>query len=176
MLTQPRRHSNHDACFWEDVSDDDRFDIFFPQEARGVYIYFLAKISELLDTVFFVLRKKDRQISFLHMYHHTVMPMISWGATKYYPGGHGTFIGKCLALAPAGPQTEIRKFIDLTLTFCFSPGTINSFVHIIMYSYYFLSALGPQLQPYLWWKKHITNMQMVSSVRSIRAKIKYDTL
>lgn len=27
------------------------------------------------------------------MYHHTVMPMISWGATKYYPGGHGTFIG-----------------------------------------------------------------------------------
>lgn len=64
------------------------------QEARGVYIYFLAKISELLDTVFFVLRKKDRQISFLHLYHHTVMPMISWGATKYYPGGHGTFIGK----------------------------------------------------------------------------------
>lgn len=64
------------------------------QEARGVYLYFLAKISELLDTVFFVLRKKDRQISFLHLYHHTVMPMISWGATKYYPGGHGTFIGK----------------------------------------------------------------------------------
>lgn len=64
------------------------------QEARGVYLYFLAKISELLDTVFFVLRKKERQISFLHLYHHTVMPMISWGATKYYPGGHGTFIGK----------------------------------------------------------------------------------
>lgn len=61
--------------------------------ARGCYVYFLAKISELLDTVFFVLRKKERQISFLHMYHHTVMPMISWGATKYYPGGHGTFIG-----------------------------------------------------------------------------------
>lgn len=61
--------------------------------ARGCYVYFLAKISELLDTVFFTLRKKDNQISFLHLYHHTVMPMISWGATKYYPGGHGTFIG-----------------------------------------------------------------------------------
>ncbi|KOB51911.1 Elongation of very long chain fatty acids protein, partial [Operophtera brumata] len=61
--------------------------------ARGVYIYFLAKISELLDTVFFVIRKKERQITFLHLYHHTVMPMISWGATKYYPGGHGTLIG-----------------------------------------------------------------------------------
>lgn len=64
------------------------------QVAKAVYIYFLAKISELLDTVFFVLRKKERQITFLHMYHHTVMPLISWGATKYYPGGHGTFIGE----------------------------------------------------------------------------------
>lgn len=100
--------------------------------ARGCYLYFLAKISELLDTVFFVLRKKERQISFLHMYHHTVMPMISWGTTKYYPGGHGTFVG-----------------------------VINSFVHIIMYTYYLLAALGPQYQKYLWWKKYITNIQMV---------------
>lgn len=99
--------------------------------ARGVYIYFLAKLSELLDTVFFVLRKKENQITFLHLYHHTVMPMISWGTTKYYPGGHGTFIG-----------------------------VINSFVHIIMYTYYFLAALLPQYQKYLWWKKYITTLQM----------------
>ncbi|XP_063989125.1 very long chain fatty acid elongase 7 isoform X1 [Diachasmimorpha longicaudata] len=99
--------------------------------ARGVWIYFLAKLSELLDTVFFVLRKKERQISFLHMYHHTVMPLISWGATKYYPGGHGTFIG-----------------------------VINSFVHIVMYTYYLLAAALPQYQQYLWWKKYITTLQM----------------
>ncbi|XP_043786686.1 elongation of very long chain fatty acids protein AAEL008004 isoform X1 [Apis laboriosa] len=99
--------------------------------ARGVYIYFLAKLSELLDTVFFVLRKKENQITFLHLYHHTVMPMVSWGATKYYPGGHGTFIG-----------------------------VINSFVHIIMYTYYLLAALLPQYQKYLWWKKYITTLQM----------------
>lgn len=105
----------------------------FLQVAKGVYVYFLAKISELLDTVFFVLRKKDNQITFLHLYHHTVMPMISWGATKYYPGGHGTFIG-----------------------------FINSFVHIIMYTYYMMAAMGPQYQKYLWWKKYITTMQMVS--------------
>ncbi|GAB0088752.1 Elongation of very long chain fatty acids protein [Sergentomyia squamirostris] len=100
--------------------------------ARGCYVYFLAKITELMDTVFFVLRKKERQISFLHMYHHTVMPMISWGVTKYYPGGHGTFIG-----------------------------VINSFVHIVMYSYYLFAAMGPQFQKYLWWKKYITNLQMI---------------
>lgn len=43
----------------------------------------------------------------------------------------------------------------------FSTGTINSFVHIIMYSYYLLAAMGPRVQKYLWWKKHITNLQMV---------------
>ncbi|XP_072940462.1 very long chain fatty acid elongase 7-like [Epargyreus clarus] len=100
--------------------------------ARGVYIYFLAKMSELLDTVFFVIRKKERQITFLHMYHHTVMPMISWGATKYYPGGHGTLIG-----------------------------VINSFVHIIMYTYYMLAAMGPQYQKMMFWKRHITTLQML---------------
>lgn len=41
-------------------------------------------------------------------------------------------------------------------------GVINSFVHIVMYSYYLLSAFGPEVQKYLWWKKHITNMQMVN--------------
>lgn len=30
-----------------------------------------------------------------------------------------------------------------------------------MYAYYLLSALGPQIQKYLWWKKYITTMQMV---------------
>lgn len=103
------------------------------QVARGVYVYFLAKISELLDTVFFVIRKKNNQITFLHLYHHTVMPMISWGAAKYYPGGHGTLIG-----------------------------VINSFVHIIMYTYYMFAACGPQFQKYLFWKRHITTLQMVN--------------
>lgn len=97
-----------------------------------MYVFYLAKISELLDTVFFVLRKKYTQVTFLHLYHHAVMPMVSWGVVKYFPGGHAVFIG-----------------------------LVNSFVHIIMYTYYMLSALGPHLQKYLWWKKYITNLQMV---------------
>lgn len=64
------------------------------------------------------------------------MPMVSWGCTKYYPGGHGTLIG-----------------------------TINSFVHIIMYTYYMLAAMGPQFQKYLWWKKYITTLQMVKRIK-----------
>ena len=40
--------------------------------------------------------------------------------------------------------------------------TCNSFVHVIMYAYYGLSAIGPQMRPYLWWKRYITKLQLVS--------------
>ena len=100
--------------------------------ARGVYMYFLCKIIELLDTVFFVLRKKQRQISFLHLYHHAMMPICAWIGVRFVPGGHGTLLG-----------------------------VINAFIHIIMYAYYMLSAFGPHMQKYLWWKKHLTSLQLV---------------
>ena len=52
---------------------------------------------------------------------------------------------------------------------CFSGivfGTINSFVHTIMYLYYGLAAMGPHMQKYLWWKKHLTKVQLVSLFKS----------
>nr|CAD7434095.1 unnamed protein product [Timema monikensis] len=102
------------------------------QMARACWCYMICKVVELLDTVFFVLRKKSNQISYLHLYHHTLMPVCSWIGVKFLPGGHGTLLG-----------------------------LINSFVHIIMYSYYLFAGLGPRFQKYLWWKKHLTTMQMV---------------
>nr|CAD7269424.1 unnamed protein product [Timema shepardi] len=86
----------------------------------------------LILQVFFVLRKKNNQISYLHLYHHTFMPVCSWIGVRFLAGGHGTLLG-----------------------------LINSFVHIIMYSYYLFAGLGPRFQKYLWWKKHLTTMQMV---------------
>jgi elongation of very long chain fatty acids protein 7 len=40
---------------------------------------------------------------------------------------------------------------------------LNSLVHVVMYSYYFMAALGPKMQKYLWWKKYLTSMQLVSN-------------
>ncbi|CAH1154318.1 unnamed protein product [Phaedon cochleariae] len=100
--------------------------------AKGVWLYFFFKLTELLDTVFFVLRKKYNQVTYLHLYHHTLMPVCAWIGVTFLPGGHGTLLG-----------------------------LINSFIHVIMYAYYFLSSLGPQYQKYLWWKRHLTKMQMV---------------
>ena len=66
------------------------------QIAGTVWTYFIVKVIDLLDTIFFVLRKKQNQVSFLHVYHHAGMVVGGWAATKYLPGGHVTFLGKLL--------------------------------------------------------------------------------
>lgn len=33
-----------------------------------------------------------------------------------------------------------------------------------MYAYYFLAALGPKVQRFLWWKKYLTSMQMIQFI------------
>jgi hypothetical protein len=41
-------------------------------------------------------------------------------------------------------------------------GFINSLVHVIMYFYYMVAAMGPKYQKYIWWKKYMTWIQLVS--------------
>ncbi|XP_033211286.1 elongation of very long chain fatty acids protein AAEL008004-like [Belonocnema kinseyi] len=103
--------------------------------ARGCWWYYFSKFTEFMDTIFFVMRKKYDHISTLHVIHHGCMPMSVWFGVKFTPGGHSSFFG-----------------------------LLNTFVHIIMYSYYLLAALGPKVQPYLWWKKYLTVLQMVQFV------------
>ncbi|XP_058806697.1 elongation of very long chain fatty acids protein AAEL008004-like isoform X2 [Phymastichus coffea] len=109
-----------------------------PQVLRMVHAswwYYFSKFTEFMDTIFFVLRKKTDHVSTLHVIHHGCMPMSVWFGVKFTPGGHSTFFG-----------------------------LLNTFVHIIMYSYYLLAALGPKVQPYLWWKKYLTAFQMLQFV------------
>ncbi len=37
----------------------------------------------------------------------------------------------------------------------------NLLVHVVMYTYYFFAAFGPRFQKYLWWKRHLTKLQLV---------------
>lgn len=53
-------------------------------------------------------------------------------------------------------------FFSVYTTVAFFIGLANTFVHIIMYSYYGLAAIGPHMQKYLWWKKYLTSLQLVS--------------
>lgn len=100
--------------------------------AKVSWWFYFSKIIELMDTVFFVLRKKNNQISFLHVYHHSTMPLLWWTGVKFVPGGES-----------------------------YQCASINSFIHVLMYTYYLLSAMGPQMQKFLWWKKYMTTLQLV---------------
>ena len=77
-----------------------------------VWIHYHNKFVELADTFFMVLRKKNKQISFLHVYHHAMLIWAWYFVCAYAPGGESYFGALC-----------------------------NSAVHVVMYCYYAMSLL-----------------------------------
>lgn len=103
---------------------------------RAAWLFYFSKYIELLDTVFFLLRKKQNQVTFLHIFHHSVLPWTWWwGITLTPAGGMGSF-----------------------------HAVVNACVHVIMYTYYGLAAAGPHFRKYLWWKKYMTAIQLIQFV------------
>jgi len=98
---------------------------------RMSWWYFFSKFIDFMDSFFFVLRKKDNQLTLLHIIHHSTMPIFSWCGVKFAGGGNTTF-----------------------------GGTVNMLVHVFMYAYYFLAATGIRKE-YLWWKRYLTKFQLV---------------
>ncbi|XP_037294992.1 elongation of very long chain fatty acids protein 7-like [Manduca sexta] len=94
----------------------------------------IIKMLEMFETVFFLLRKKKHQASFLHVHHHISSLILIWAGVKYVGGG-------------------ITSFTPM----------VNNAVHIIMYTYYLLSSEGsPAVKNVLMkHKKWITTMQMI---------------
>lgn len=90
---------------------------------HGLFVYWISKFVELMDTIYMILRHKSRQISFLHVWHHSSITMLAdWAYTR--------------ASWPA-----IVPVIAL-----------NSTVHVFMYGYYFLTAVYP-LHDFTWKKR-----------------------
>lgn len=46
----------------------------------------LKPLSPLFSQVIFILRKKDGQVTFLHVFHHSVLPWSWWWGIKIAPG------------------------------------------------------------------------------------------
>ena len=46
------------------------------QRAFAVWLYYIQKYFEYLDTIFFVLRQSWRQVTFLHVYHHASVALV----------------------------------------------------------------------------------------------------
>lgn len=44
----------------------------------GFYLFMLLRMFEYMETVFFILRKKMAQASFLHVFHHIGSTLMTW--------------------------------------------------------------------------------------------------
>jgi elongation of very long chain fatty acids protein 4 len=81
---------------------------------NAIWLHYNNKYLELLDTVFMVLRKKNAQLSFLHIYHR----LLIWAWWMV-----------CFVI-------KNNDCIDAYFGACMNAG-----IHVIMYSYYLMAAL-----------------------------------
>merc|ERR1711920_1007577 len=99
----------------------------------------VSKVWDFMDTIFIVLGKKWRQLSFLHVYHHTTIFLFYW------------------------LNSHVNYDADIWLTVA-----LNGFIHTVMYTYYFICMhtkvpeTGKSLP--IWWKSSLTLMQLIQFV------------
>jgi len=115
------------------------FDTENPPAANLLWLFYVSKVWDFWDTIFIVIGKKWRQLSFLHVYHHTTIFLFYWlNSNVFYDG-------------------------DIYLTIL-----LNGFIHTVMYTYYFICmhtkmpGTGKSLP--IWWKSYLTLMQMIQFV------------
>lgn len=54
------------------------------------YGYFILKLTDYFDTIFFILRKKDAHVSFLHVYHHVAVSVAAYICVLFATGLYRT--------------------------------------------------------------------------------------
>eukprot|EP00048_Salpingoeca_helianthica_P020236 m.5590 g.5590 ORF g.5590 m.5590 type:complete len:272 (-) comp4564_c0_seq1:24-839(-) len=87
----------------------------FTQETEFfIFLHYFSKLVDFCDTFFIILRKKNEQLTFLHVYHHASIIAI-WGILLHW--GYG---GGAVAFG----------------------AWINSLVHVLMYSHYLITSFG----------------------------------
>jgi len=110
-----------------------------PPMANLIWLFYMSKIWDFWDTIFIVLGKKWRQLSFLHVYHHFTIFLFYW------------------------LNVNVQYDADVYLTIL-----LNGFIHTVMYTYYFvcmhtkIPETGKSLP--IWWKSSLTLMQLIQFV------------
>ncbi|XP_043497199.1 elongation of very long chain fatty acids protein 1-like [Polistes fuscatus] len=100
------------------------------------WLAIISKMMDMLETAIFILRKKEKQISFLHLYHHISTLLIGWIL------GKNNIDGMALVIP-----------------------LVNCSVHVIMYIYYFFSSFEGKIRIIVSKYKHwITIMQMTQFI------------
>jgi elongation of very long chain fatty acids protein 4 len=103
--------------------------------AKLVWLFYVSKLPEFGDTFIMMVKQNYRQVSFLHLYHHSTIFAIWYIVVSRAPGGESYF-----------------------------SAMLNSGVHVVMYGYYWGTAIfseGTAVRSFLNnIKFYITKMQM----------------
>ena len=83
VLATVHCHSNDDSIIHRILSPDTSL-----APPATVHIAFTSLGKQILSILqlFFVLRKKENQVTILHLYHHTVTPLETWVCVKFIAG------------------------------------------------------------------------------------------
>lgn len=92
--------------------------------AHVIWVFYVSKYVEFVDTLVMLLGAKFNQVSFLHCYHHSTIAAIWWAIARWAPGGDAYF-----------------------------SVILNSGVHFVMYFYYLTTGQGynflKPIKPYI---------------------------
>ncbi|CAD7931938.1 unnamed protein product [Amoebophrya sp. A25] len=98
------------------------------------FLYYLSKYYELLDTILQLARGRPPPQFFLHVYHHSCVLVMGWAWCT---------------------QRMSLQFIGLLS---------NTFVHVVMYSYYLQRAVTGKVPS---WKRWVTQVQILQFALSV---------
>jgi len=118
------------------VCNDELYDPQTPRIYYAINIFFLSKIAEMIDTILLALRKKP--INVLHVYHHISVYLYAW-----------FLIAKLF--------TCDKTAYNQAIVFC----ALNSFVHFVMYGYYFIGCIDKKIYKYA---KILTVIQLIQFI------------
>lgn len=90
-------------------------------QVHTTQMYLVAKYVDWIDTLIIVLKKSRRQLSWLHCLHHLIMPWPVYAGMTVWP--------------------------DVMILYTYQ-NAMNSFVHVLMYGYYFVHSLFPRIEKY----------------------------
>jgi len=95
------------------------------------FIYFVNYVFKYVELIdTFLLALRGKPIPFLHSYHHAATLVLCWSQL---------WAQSCIQWLPI---------------------VINLLVHVVMYAYYALHAMGQDI----WWKKHLTTGQIIQFI------------
>ena len=86
------------------------FDVVGAPVAKVLWLFYMSKVLDFMDTFFIVMKKNWKQLTFLHVYHHSTIFAFYWLNLN------------------AGYDGDI-----------FLPIILNGAIHTVMYTYYFVS-------------------------------------